>query len=240
MTTEPFKLDIAESFIDIKPRGDSFLDLPETDVDKLIDKDETKKEQSDALGSATFGSEVTSASEGLTEEQKNLLSGAEEFLRDEATKVSPFPEMPKARDEAIARANTNNGAAKLLDNVNNDNKNTYLNNVSNFFNTVGEGVLNFSDRVENTLAGFEKQKEELKASGMGPLVAGVTGGPFGAVMAFAPLVADGFQQKKDMNKFLKEFGEKGFSDELLNSTYAYGSFKNQKTGKEYLNHDDYH
>ena len=236
MTTEPFKLDIAESFIDVKPRSDSFLDLPETDVDKLIDKDETKKEQSDALGSATFGSEVTSASEGLTEEQKNLLSDAEQFLRDEATKVSPFPEISTAKESAIAKAGTNNGAAKILDNVNNDNKNTYLNNVSNFFNTVGGGVLNFSDRVESTLAGFEKNKEELRRSGMGPVVAGVTGGPLGAVMAFAPLVADGFQQKKDMNKFLKEFGEKGFSDELLNSTYAYGSFKNQKTGREYLNH----
>ena len=118
MTTEPFKLDIAESFIDVKPRSDSFLDLPETDVDKLIDKDETKKEQSDALGSATFGSEVTSASEGLTEEQKNLLSDAEQFLRDEATKVSPFPEISTARESAIAKAGTNNGAAKILDNVN--------------------------------------------------------------------------------------------------------------------------
>ena len=160
MTTEPFKLDIAESFIDVKPRSDSFLDLPETDVDKLIDKDETKKEQSDALGSATFGSEVTSASEGLTEEQKNLLSDAEQFLRDEATKVSPFPEISTAKESAIAKAGTNNGAAKILDNVNNDNKNTYLNNVSNFFNTVGGGVLNFSDRVERNLAGFEKNKEE--------------------------------------------------------------------------------
>lgn len=150
MTTEPFKLDIAESFIDVKPRDNSFLNLPETDVDKLIDKDETKKEQEDVLGSATFGSEVVSPTKELTEEQRNLLSGAEQFLKDEATKVSPFPEMPKARDEAMARVSSNNGAAKILDNVNNDNKNTYLNNISNVFNTVGTGVLNFSDRVEST------------------------------------------------------------------------------------------
>ena len=34
MTTEPFKLNIAESFIDIKPRGDSFLNLPDTELEK--------------------------------------------------------------------------------------------------------------------------------------------------------------------------------------------------------------
>ena len=58
MTTEPFKLDIAESFIDIKPRGDSFLDLPETDVDKLIEKEKTKKDDDTGLEGVTLGSDI--------------------------------------------------------------------------------------------------------------------------------------------------------------------------------------
>ena len=232
MTTEPFKLDIAESFIDIKPRGDSFLDLPETDVDKLIEKEKTKKDDDTGLEGVTLGSDIVSPTEGLTDEQKNLLSGAEQFLKDEASKVSPTVDIEGARGDFLARTSggtSNMGAAKLLDNVNNNNKDVYINNISGMFADV-------KDSFKTAMSSVTLGKEELKKSGMGPVVAGITGGPFGAVMAFAPLVADGFQQKKDMNNFLKDFGEKGFSDELLNASYSYGTMKNEKTGKQFLQH----
>ena len=234
MSTDPFKLDINEGFISIDKPKDALLDIPDVNVEGMSKKDgdiDSKKQT--ILESAPAGSEVVSA-EDVGKQISNLLAKERQGLSSDSGRVFSDDDLKTAANRAVFMggktiSDSDPTAGSFFDNVNETNQETYINKVRNIY----EGTKN---RFSDAFSSINQSREELKQSGMAPLAAAVTGGPFAGALAFAPLIADGFQQKKDMNKFLNEFGDKGFSDELLNKTFAYGSIKNAKTGKEYLNH----
>ena len=227
-STDPFAININEGFIGIEPPSDSVLDRRQPNVDALTKDEETKEEKQNKLETTTAaGSDVAQVGT-LGQQVSSLLSKAEQGL-DKTTDVVGDMGADIVGAGANFMSEVKSRAGSYFDNINDDNQNQYISNVRNVFN-------NTSGKISGALSQLENQRQELKKSGMGPLVAGVFGGPVGAAISFAPLIADGFQQKKDMNKFLNEFGDKGFSDDLLNKTFSYGTIKSAKTGKQFLEH----
>jgi hypothetical protein len=231
MSTDPFAININEGFIGIEPPSDSVLDRRQPNVDALTKDEETKEEKQNKLETTTAaGSDVAQVGT-LGQQVSSLLSKAEQGLESDSGRTFSDDDLKTAVNRDVFMggrtiSDSDSKAGQFYDNVNNTNQNDYITNI---FGGTKSALTDAFDSINQS-------RQELKKSGMAPVVAGVFGGPMAAAISFAPLVADGFQQKKDMNKFLNEFGDKGFSDDLLNKTFSYGKIKSAKTGKQFLEH----
>jgi len=218
MATNPFEVTIPEGFIGIEKKDEDKIYDVKPNVEALSKKskeDEVKKQT--VLESAPAGAEVTDVTSPSTQEA-DLLSEMETTIG--GTPVTDIEAITSGTATPLMASQKSKGT--IFDNVNNNNYDNYTQNVS----TTSPKLKSLD------ISGF---KEELKTSGMGPLLSAVTGGPFGAVTAFIPLIGYGIKQNKQRNEFLKEFGEKGFSEEILKKEYEWAG-KANKTGSQFLNY----
>jgi len=218
MATNPFEVTIPEGFIGIEKKDEDKIYDVKPNVEALSKKskeDEVKKQT--VLESAPAGAEVTDVTLPSTQEA-DLLSEMETTIG--GTPVTDIEAITSGTATPLMASQKSKGT--IFDNINNNNYDNYTQNVS----TTSPKLKSLD------ISGF---KEELKTSGMGPLLSAVTGGPFGAVTAFIPLIGYGIKQNKQRNEFLKEFGEKGFSEEILTKEYEWAG-KANKTGSQFLNH----
>ena len=199
------------------------------DVEKLSKESTSKEDDGNkaTLASTVSSSAVTDMSDPYAEQMRNLTS-------DNAYRLTPF------RDSAVNAVGTSDNTyfstganlkskqnyAAHFDNVNEDNINAYY--------TTNKKT--GSDTGGNLFSGVDTFKSQLQESGMAPLFSAVLGqAPIAILGGAAQFIALGLQQEKDKNNFLKKFGEQGFSDELLNTSFPYAG-KNNKTGKQFLEH----
>ena len=219
MATDPFQITIPEGFIGIDRKDEDRIYDTKPDVEALVTQ--KKEEEDDTKEQTVFGEAppTTAVGPDLTlrdAPQADLLSEMETTIG--GTPVTDVEAITSGAVTPLMRKSK----GTIFDNVNNNNYDDYMQNVS----TTSPKLKKLD------ISGF---KEELKTSGMGPLLSAVTGGPFGAAMAFVPLIGYGIKQNKQRNEFLKEFGEKGFSEEILKKEYEWAG-KANKTGSQFLNY----
>ena len=201
-------------------------------VEELSEQSTSKADDSNkaTLASTVSSSAVTDMSDPYAEQMRNLTS-------DNAYTLTPF------QDSGLNAIGTNDNTyfstganlknqqnfGSQFDNVNEDNINSFYttaksigSSASNVFSNMGSGASTF--------------KEQLNETGMAPLFGAIIGNPIAAIAGgAASFIGLGLKQEKDKNNFLKAFGEQGFSDELLNTSFGYAG-KNNKTGKQFLEH----
>ena len=219
---------LTDSIYDVKPNVEG-LDSP---TGKEEDTTTKKRIQS------TISSSAVTAADLYSEQMTALTS-------DPAYKITPFQDSTAVGIAGSDSTYFSTGAnlkakqsfASQFDNVNGDNVDSYYTTgkkigttTGNIFKSVEKGIEGFGESIE----GFQKQ---VKEAGMAPLLAVAMGasGPATILAGAASWIGLGLAQEKDKNNFLKEFGEHGFSDELLNKSYSYTG-KANKTGKQFLEH----
>ncbi len=206
---------LSDSIYNMKPNVEK---LAEQAFDK--DKEEDNKT---ALNSTVSSSAVTDMSDPYANQMRDLTS-------DNTFNLTAFQDTIPT---TIASANSeyySTGAnlkskkqfGSQFDNVNEDNVNAFYTTAQN----IGGDFMSAGTTL----------KEGLKESGMAPLFGAVIGNPAMAIIGgAASWIGLGLQQEKDKNNFLKQFGEQGFSQELLNTSFPYAG-KNNKTGAQFLQH----
>ena len=204
----------------------------EPNVEELSEESKSKEDDSSkaTLASTVSSSAVTDMSDPYAEQMRNLTS-------DNAYTLTPF------QDSGINAVGTSDNTyfstganlkskknfGSQFDNVNEDNVNSFYNTAQNIGNST-------SNMFSNMASGATTFKEQLNETGMAPLFSAILGGGPAAILGgAASFIGLGLKQEKDKNNFLKAFGEQGFSDELLNTSFGYAG-KNNKTGKQFLEH----
>jgi len=201
-------------------------------VEELSEQSTSKADDSNkaTLASTVSSSAVTDMSDPYAEQMRNLTS-------DNAYTLTPFQDSglnavgtsDNTYFSTGANLKSKQNFGSQFDNVNEDNINSFYttaknigSSASNVFSNMGSGASTF--------------KEQLAETGMAPLFSvAIGGGPMAILGGAAQFIGLGLKQEKDKNNFLKAFGEQGFSDELLNTSFGYAG-KNNKTGKQFLEH----
>jgi len=201
-------------------------------VEKLSEESKSKEDDSKktTLASTVSSSAVTDMSDPYATQMRNLTS-------DNAYTLTPF------QDSGINAVGTSDNTyfstganlkskqnfGSQFDNVNED-------NVNSFYSTTKKIGSATNNMFSSMASGATTFKEQLTESGMAPLFSAIIGGgPAAMLVGAASFIGLGLKQEKDKNNFLKAFGEQGFSDELLNTSFGYAG-KNNKTGKQFLEH----
>ena len=215
---------LTDSIYDMHP------DIEGLDSPTGKEKDTTDKKR---IQSTISSSAVTAAD--LYSEQMTALTS------DPAYRVTPFQDSTAVGIAGADSTYFSTGASlkskqsfgSQFDNINEDNVNSYYTTGKK----IGTGIGNIFKSVEGFGESMEGFQEQVKSAGMSPLLAVTMGasGPLSVLAGAASWIGLGLAQEKDKNNFLKEFGEHGFSDELLNKSYSYTG-KANKTGKQFLEH----
>ena len=201
-------------------------------VEELSEQSTSKADDSNkaTLASTVSSSAVTDMSDPYAEQMRNLTSdNAYTLTPFQDSGVNPIGTSDNTYFSTGANLKSKKNFGSQFDNVNEDNINSFYttaknigSSASNVFSNMGSGASTF--------------KEQLAETGMAPLFSvAIGGGPMAILGGAAQFIGLGLKQEKDKNNFLKAFGEQGFSDELLNTSFGYAG-KNNKTGKQFLEH----
>ena len=186
-------------------------------VEELSEQSTSKADDSNkaTLASTVSSSAVTDMSDPYAEQMRNLTS-------DNAYTLTPFqdtiPTNVASADSSYysigANLNSKKNFGSQFDNVNEDNVNVFYTTAQN----IGSDFMSAGTSL----------KQGLQETGMAPLFSAIIGNPAMAVLGgAAQFIGLGLKQEKDKNNFLKAFGEQGFSQELLNTSFPYAG-KNNK------------
>ena len=216
---------LLDPIYDMKPNIEG-LDSP---TGKEEDTTTKKRFQSTVSSSA-----VADVSDVYAEQMRALTS-------DPAYRITPFQDSDAVgivgadSDYFSTGANlkSQQSYASQFDNVNGDNIDSYYTTNKKIGTTTG----NVFKAVEGFGKSIEGFQEQVKEAGMSPLFTAAMGAsiPATVLASAASWIGLGLKQEKDKNNFLKEFGEKGFSQELLGKSYPYAG-KANKTGQQFLEH----
>ncbi len=205
-------------------------------VEELSEQSTSKEDDNTkaTLASTVSSSAVTDMSDPYAEQMRNLTSNNAYTLTPfQDSGVNSVNPADSSYFSTGANLKRNQNFGSQFDNVNEDNVNAFYTTGKKISNTVGNVVDSFS----SMMASAEEKQEQIKQAGFSPLLSVALGAsvPLAVLGGAASWIGMGLQQERDKNNFLKEFGEKGFSQELLNKSFPYGE-RSPKTGQQFLQH----